>query len=132
MDYLSSGDFYHWFDDSCESIRAFLGIFGISEPETSIDWSGCTIEAKIGNPRGYSPGDVDTEYLTGYCVDADMYHAFHASVKHSGDIRGAIIDALRAAESSIYADYEHSASMENFLEMAECNEWEFTADGSMY
>lgn len=96
-----------------------------------IPWTGPRRRevARYGWP--YRPGRVPPCPLTGVCYDDDLLNDLKA------DLVGGmtVLDALRAlyanTERIVEEDLEYRTEPEQFIEAAECNEWEFTEDGTL-
>jgi len=138
--YLTGGSFeYFWMDESIDSIKSFIDLFGASITEyqicENINESFINTNADQDTFRGVKPSSIPLDGcpLTGYCVDDTLLIAFHKHTKeHSGDIKGAFEAAIDAAIRDIVADMEYQESLEYFIEHASANEWEFLETGEFY
>jgi hypothetical protein len=135
LDWARQGFDYPWFDESVDSIKAFVEHFGAR----ASDWS-------LGDGRGYIKTDITQDHMrglklkdfspdhmpTGYCMDASLWGTFHAEWKKTGDPMYAFEQALEAAVHDVAADVEYQSSDEALSELLEINEYRFTEDGRIY
>ena len=127
---------YPWFDESMNSIKRFCDEFGASIKDYSIGafcHSYIDTDAENANFRGLKLKTVKRDNMpTGYCIDCTLWNTFYDEFKRTGDALYAFNDAIDAAVRSIVADAEYQYTDESIDEMLIINEYEFTADGSIY
>jgi len=112
---------YHWMDEAINTLNAFADAVGIRVIDYSID-CGCSARSYVkweGKPSGRF---ISTD-LSGYCMD----YGITTEWNKSRDVDAAISTLLNEIER----DYEHQMSDEYLSEHCECNEYEFTEDGSL-
>lgn len=112
---------YNWFDEAMNTLNAFADAVGIKIIDYSID-CGCSAHSYVkweGKPSGRF---ISTD-LTGYFTDNRITTEWNKS----RDVDAAISTLLNEIER----DYEHQMSDEYLSEHCECNEYEFTEDGSL-
>lgn len=128
--YINSGHFeYSWLDEGLASVKAYVEHFGGKVKNWELGTSSYShIDIELPNPHGIKP--VCPEFLTGYCIDETFRIAFETSAKPSGDVRGAVMDAVEACVKDIVADMESQETLEYFADMAEANGWEFDENGN--
>jgi len=138
-EYLTSGSFeYVWMDESIESVKAFVALFGANVTEYQIgEWiSGSFINtnAEQDHFRSVKPSTIPDSGcpLTGYYIDDTLLTAFHNHAGKDGDIKGAFEYAIDVAIEDIVADMESQRSLEYFIQHASANEWEFLETGEFY
>ena len=125
-----------WCDETNESITAFLDKFDVELREYRIDWGSYNYQLSDYDNntfRGMKLKDfVREEYLTGYCVDADLSITFYDTFEKTGDAMYAFKQAVDAGFEAWYRDIEYQGTNEYIDEALVANEYEFTADGEIY
>lgn len=134
--YINAGIEYFWWDDAFASVKAFCDHFGVSIKDYSVGAyspSYIKTDAENANFRGIKLRSIDRDYMpTGYCLDCSLWFEFYDTFKRTGDALYAFNQAIDAAVSEIVRDMEYQYSDEAIDEWLTINEYEFTADGSIY
>lgn len=127
---------HFWGRESLQSIKAFCDKFGVKLTEWSYgpysrpDFS---TDATNQNFRGLKLKSIDREeFLTGYCLDTVLMHAFCDHFKESGDARRAFNTALRAGFNAASDDWASQYTDENMGDFLENNQFEFTITGQPF
>ena len=128
---------FAWRDEAKDSIRAFLGQFGIKLTEWNVGpyqpFSYRLSEYDNSNFRGMKLRDFEREnYPTGYCLDADMSIEFYDVFKKTGDAMHAFECAIESGFIGWRNDMEWQVSDEYIDECLEINEYEFTENGEIW
>jgi hypothetical protein len=126
---------YHWIDESIDTVREFLSLFGLSLTDYSLSpyaysYLKCE-EITQEHIRGFRLKDLP-ETLTGYYLECSMLETFKKVVREDGDIKWAIQCVLEEATQDIIKDMEWQDSMDYFIELCEANDWGFYESGEFY
>lgn len=127
---------YPWFDESMDSIRAFVEHFGARVGNWSIGERGRDyIKTDITQDRfrGLKLKDFSPDHMpTGYCLDCDLWGTFHKEWKRTSDPMYSFEQALEAALSAIASDVEYQYTNESVDDYLIVNEYQFTEEGRVF
>lgn len=128
-------DLFAWSDDWKQSIKAFCDHFGVTLRDWSVGpWSPIEYKHDAENRhfRGIKLSSVDRDYMpTGYCGDCDLWFTFHDEFKKTGNALGAFDTAIHKGFEGWRNDWEYAYSDDAIVELIQCNEYEFTAEGDL-
>ena len=128
---------YPWFQESIDSIKAFVEHFGGSLNDWSLG-SGCgrdylKTDISASNFRGLKLREFSPDYMpTGYCLDCDLWGTFHKEWKQTSDPLYAFNQALEAAICAIQRDIDYQFSDECIDETIQMNEYRFFETGKVF
>ena len=135
VQWFSQGNAYFFIEDSLDSIETFCKAFGVKLKDYEVDSWRYSFKTDATNDsfRGLKLSDVKRDAtLTGYYTDYTLSETFYDTFKATGDAKQAFNDALDKAFYEIQKEMEYQDSTEYAIQMIVANEYEFTADGSIY
>lgn len=135
IQWFLQGKMYCFIDESLYSIEAFCEQYGVKLKDYEVDSWRYSFKTDVTNDsfRGLKLSDVKRDAtLTGYCTDYTLAETFYDTFQETGDAKQAFNDALDKAFHGIQKEMEYQESAEYATEMIIANEYEFTADGSIY
>jgi len=116
-------------------LEQFRAPFGLNKEDGNLHLNGDN--GKRGKhyrkrwARWYAPGSVKSCPLTGVCYDEDFIEALTKSVKEGETLREAFEGLADVARKLIEGEDEYAREESSFIEAAEANGWEWTAEGKM-
>jgi hypothetical protein len=134
LDFVREGFDYPWMTEVMNSLRAFVGLFGIKIKCCSLSgsWDRGFIQTDAANEhcRGVKLPGLDREQLlTGFITDATLMYVFVDQFKATGNAHKAFLSALDAFVEHVRNDMDCHYSEESLIENAVGNELFFTEDG---
>ena len=138
-DYLSDGYEHAYTEENIASVRAFCEYFGVSIQDYSLGTCSYSyIKTDVCNEhmRGIKPkAPIDSidSWGIGCSMDYGLLEGWEAFIQDNpSDTLGAFKSAIDQAVIDIVKDMEWQESQEYFEELAECNDWEYVANGTRH
>ncbi|WP_297504963.1 hypothetical protein [Ferrovum sp.] len=134
LDFVREGFDYPWMTEVMNSLRAFVGLFGIKIKCCSLSgsWDRGFIQTDAANEhfRGVKLSGFDREQmLTGFIMDSTLMYCFVDTFKQTGSAHKAFLSALDAFVEDVRSDMDCHYSEESLIEATVGNELFFTKDG---
>ena len=135
IQWFLQGNEYFFIEESLDSIKAFCKQFGVTLKDYDVDSWRYFFRTDVlnANFRGLKLSDIKRDAtLTGYYIDYTLSAAFYDAFQATGDAKHAFHTAIDTAFHEIQKEMQYQESAEYATEAIIANEYEFTADGSIY